>query len=57
MGVGARVLQRRADEASKAHIGHAWSVPAYLVALALASTVPIAIVAGIFAFHFVTEAS
>ena len=51
------MLQRRADEASKAHIGRAWSVPAYLVALALASTVPIAIVAGIFAFHFVTEAS
>jgi len=57
VGVGARVLQRRAGEASKAHIGRAWSVPAYLVALALASTVPIAIVAGVFGFHFVTESS
>ena len=51
------MLQRRADEASKVRSGRAWSIPAYLVALALASTVPTAIVAGIFAYHFVTEAS
>ncbi|MGN6572833.1 MAG: sensor histidine kinase [Pseudolabrys sp.] len=51
------MLQRRTGEASKGKLRRAWSIPAYLVALALASTVPIAIVAGIFAYHFVSEAS
>ena len=52
------MLQRQTDVDEKtSRIRRAWSIPTYLVALALSSTLPIATVAGFFAYHFVAESS
>jgi PAS domain S-box-containing protein len=51
------VLQRVADIGARTGNGQAWSIRAYLIALALSSTVPIAVVAGFFAYHLVSDSS
>jgi len=51
------VLQRSVDSVRVGAAGRGWSIRAHLVALALASTLPIAIVAGFFAYNLVDESS
>jgi PAS domain S-box-containing protein len=51
------VLQRSVDNVRAAAAGRGWSIRAHLVALALASTLPIAVVAGFFAYNLVDESS
>jgi two-component sensor histidine kinase len=52
------VLQRPTEVATKSGATkRAWSIPIYLVALALASTIPVVIVASYLTYHFVSESS
>jgi len=51
------VLQRNAQAEQQRQTRRGWSIKAYLVALALSSTLPIAIAAGFFAYHLVSASS
>jgi PAS domain S-box-containing protein len=52
------VLQRSLEARTKDELtNRGWSIPTYLIALAIASTLPIAIVAGVLAYHVVSESS
>jgi hypothetical protein len=44
------VLQRSLETLRAGAAGRGWSIRAYLLALALASTVPLAVVSGFFAY-------
>ncbi|MEA3022156.1 MAG: hypothetical protein QOK01_1008 [Alphaproteobacteria bacterium] len=51
------MLQRDAQAGQEGRTGRGWSIKAYLIALALSSTLPIAIAAGFFAYHLVSASS
>ncbi len=51
------MLQRSLETVTAGAARRGWSIRAYLLALALASTVPIAVVAGFFAYHLVSDSS
>jgi PAS domain S-box-containing protein len=51
------VLRRSVETVRAGAAGRGWSIRAHLVALALASTLPIALVAGFFAYYLVDDSS
>jgi PAS domain S-box-containing protein len=51
------VLQRNAQAEQGRRTRRGWSIKAYLIALALSSTLPIAIAAGFFAYHLVSTSA
>ena len=51
------MLQRNAQAEQQRQTRRGWSIKAYLVALALSSTLPIATAAGFFAYHLVSASS
>jgi PAS domain S-box-containing protein len=51
------VLQRSLETVRAGTARRGWSIRAYLLALALASTLPIAVVAGFFAYNLVSDSS
>jgi PAS domain S-box-containing protein len=51
------VLQQSIETLRAGAAGQGWSIRAYLLALALASTLPLAVVAGFFAYHLVSDSS
>jgi PAS domain S-box-containing protein len=51
------VLQRSLETLKADTARRGWSIRAYLLALALGSTLPIAVVAGFFAYHLVSDSS
>ena len=48
------MLQRDAQAGQEGRTRRGWSIKAYLIALALSSTLPIATAAGFFAYHLVS---